>query len=201
MQKLIAFAFAFAALALAQPAVYTIDAAHSSAGFSVKHLMVSNVRGTFSKFTGSIVYDPANLAASSVEATLDAASIDTRDAKRDAHLKNPDFFDLEKFPTLTFKSRQWYRAGGALRIKGDLTLLGVTREVVLDVDGPTPEMKDPWGGARLGATATTKINRKDYGLTWNRALETGGVMVGEEVSITLEIEAVRKQPPAPAKKN
>jgi len=176
----------------AQPLTYTIDPAHSSSDFAVKHMMISTVKGSFSKTTGTIVYDEKNLSASSVEATIDATSITTRVDQRDNHLKSPDFFDVAKFPTITFKSKQWYREGGALRIKGDLTIHGVTKEVVLDVDGPTPEVKG-MGGARIGATATTKINRKDFGLTWSRPLEAaGGVLVGDEVTITIEVEASRK---------
>ena len=184
--------FVLAAGAFAAPATYDIDPSHSAAHFSVRHLMISTVKGEFSKVAGTVVYDPSNLAASRIEATIDANSINTREAKRDAHLKSADFFDTAKYPTLTFKSKQFQRAGNKVQIKGDLTMHGVTREVVLDVDGPTAEVKDPWGNVRLGASATTKVNRKDWGLGWNQALEAGGVAVGEEVTITLDIEAVRK---------
>jgi polyisoprenoid-binding protein YceI len=185
---------ALAISAFAQ-ATYTIDSSHSSAQFSVRHLMISNVKGEFAKVAGSFVYDPNNPAATKIDATIDANSINTRDAKRDAHLRNPDFFDTAKYPTITFKSKQVGKSGARLQVKGDLTMHGVTKEVVLDVDGPT-EAKDPWGNTRIGATATTKINRKDFGLGWNKALETGGVMVGVEVAITIDIEAVRKAPAA-----
>lgn len=195
MQKLILAVLTFALAAFGQ-ATYTIDSAHSSAQFSVRHMMVSNVKGEFSKTTGTIVYDPNNLGASKVEATIDATSINTREPKRDAHLKSPDFFDVEKFPTLTFASTSWNKQGGKLMIKGNLTLHGVTKEVVLAVDGPSAELKDQKGGARIGASATTTINRKDFGLTWNRAIETGGVVVGEEVTITIDLEATRKPPQA-----
>jgi polyisoprenoid-binding protein YceI len=171
---------------------YTIDSTHSSANFAVKHLMVSNVRGQFSKVTGTISYDPANLEKSSVNATIDAATVDTRDAQRDQHLKSPDFLDTAKFPAITFKSKQFIKSGKALKIKGDLTIHGVTKEVVLDVDGPTPELKSPFGDFRVGASASTKISRKDFGLVWNKALETGGMMVGDEVVITLDLETSRK---------
>jgi polyisoprenoid-binding protein YceI len=124
-------------------------------------------------------------------------SINTREPKRDAHLKSPDFFDAAKFPTLTFKSKQIWRSGGKLRAKGDLTMRGVTREVVLDIDGPTAEVKDQWGNLRFGASATTRVNRKDWGLVWNQTLETGGVMVGDEVAITIDLEAT-KNAAAPA---
>jgi polyisoprenoid-binding protein YceI len=179
--------------ALAQ-ATYDIDPAHSAAQFSVRHLMISNVKGEFTKVTGTVVYDPKNLAAARIDAVIDATTINTREPKRDAHLKSPDFFDTAKYPTLTFKSKQVTRVHGALEVKGDLTIHGVTREVTLAVDGPTPEQKDPWGKTRIGASATTRINRKDFGLAWNKALEAGGVMVGDEVSITIDLEAVKSAP-------
>jgi len=171
---------------------YQIDSAHSAAQFSVRHLMISNVRGEFSKVTGTVVFDPHNLDASKIDATIDATTINTREPNRDAHLKSPDFFDTENFPTLSFKSTQVRKSGDNLQVKGDLTMHGVTREVVLDVDGPTPEVKDPWGNIRIGATATTKINRKEWGLGWNQVLEAGGFAVGEQVTITLDIEATKK---------
>ncbi len=183
---------AASAIAFGQPSTYDIDTAHSSAQFSVRHLMISNVKGEFSKVTGTILYDPKNLAASKIDAVIDANTISTRDAKRDEHLKSADFFETAKYPTLQFKSKEFKRTNDKLQIKGDLTIHGVTKEVVLDVDGPTPEIKDPWGLTRLGATATTKINRKDWGLTFNSVLETGGVAIGDEVLITLDIEATKK---------
>jgi len=173
-------------------ATYEIDSAHSGAHFSVRHLMISNVKGEFSKVTGTVVYDPTNVSATRIDATIDATTINTRDEQRDAHLRSADFFDTEKYPTLTFKSTQVSKSKDKLRVTGDLTIHGVTREVTLDVDGPTAEVKDPWGNTRVGATASTKINRKDWGLNWNSALETGGVLVGEDVTITLDIEAVKK---------
>ena len=173
-------------------AIYEIDSAHSAAHFSVRHLMISNVKGEFSKVTGTVVYYPNNVEAARVDATIDATTINKRDEQRDAHLRSADFFDTEKYPTLTFKSTQVSKSKNKLQVTGDLTIHGVTREVILDVDGPTAEVKDPWGNTRVGATASTKINRKDWGLTWNSALETGGVLVGEEVTITLDIEAVKK---------
>jgi polyisoprenoid-binding protein YceI len=182
------------AAALPATAVYDIDSSHSSAQFSVKHLMVSNVKGQFSKITGTVHYDPQNAGASKVEATIDASTVDTREAKRDAHLKTADFFDIEKFPTMRFVSKRVMPASpGKLKLLGDLTMHGVTREVTLDVDGPTPEIKDQRGGMRAGASATTKINRKDFGLTWNRVLEAGGVTVGDEVLITIDVELIRKK--------
>jgi polyisoprenoid-binding protein YceI len=175
------------------PAVWQIDAAHSSAQFSVRHLMISNVRGEFSKVTGTVVYDAADPANSKLDVAIDANSINTRDAQRDAHLKSPDFLDTAQFPTLNFRSTEFRQTEDGFQIKGDLTIRGVTRAVVLEVDGPTTEMKDPWGFTRIGATATTRINRKDWGLTWNAALETGGVVVGDEVKITLDLEAIKQQ--------
>jgi len=183
-------AFAFAAPAL-RAEKYTIDGAHSKAQFSVRHMMVSNVRGEFTKIQGTVEYDDRNPAAIRIEAVIDAASINTGEPKRDEHLKSPDFFDVAKFPTITFRSKSARKTADGLAVTGDLTIHGVTREVVLNVEGPTPEVKDPWGNIRRGATATTKINRKDFGLTWNAVLETGGVVVGEEVSITIDVEAVR----------
>jgi len=190
----LALAFGLASLAAAAPATYDIDPAHSAAQFSVRHLMISNVKGEISQIKGTVVYDPENLAATTIEASLDTTTINTREPKRDGHLKSPDFFDVAKFPAITFKSKQVSKANGVIQVKGDLTIRGVTKEVVLTVDGPTPEQKDPWGNARIGASATTKINRADWGLTWNKALEGGGVMVGDEVTITLDLEAVKHKP-------
>src|ERR1017187_9501051 len=172
--------------------VYQIDSAHSAAHFSVRHMMVSNVRGEFTKLSGSLAYDAANPANSSIEARVEVASISTREPQRDTHLKSADFFDAEKFPELTFRSKQVVNEGGEWKVKGDLTIHGVTREVSLTVEGPTPEVKDPWGGYRIGATAETKIHRKDFGLVWNMALEAGGIVVGDDVKITIELEAMRQ---------
>jgi len=173
-------------------ATYQIDPAHSSAQFGIRHMMISNVRGEFTKVTGTVTYDAANPANSNVDASIEISSINTRDAQRDTHLKSADFFDAEKFPLLTFHGREIAGHEGAWKLKGDITIHGVTREIVLDVDGPTPEAKDPWGNPRIGATTTAKLNRKDFGLTWNAALEAGGVLVGDEVKITLDIEAIRQ---------
>jgi|SRR5271157_1304071 len=172
---------------------YQIDSAHSAAHFSVRHMMISNVRGDFTKVSGTLLLDPDKPANSSVEALIDAASINTREAQRDAHLKSADFFDVEKYPEMAFRSKSVAATGdGELQVKGDLTIHGVTREVTLSVEGPTPEAKDPWGNLRIGATATTRINRKDFGLVWNVALEAGGVLVGEEIKISIDLEAVRQ---------
>ncbi len=171
---------------------WNVDPIHSAAEFKVKHMMISNVKGQFTGVSGVLSLDEANLTKSHVEATIDAASINTRDAQRDGHLKSADFFDVEKFPTLSFKSTRVENAGGGeLAVAGDLTIHGVTRNVVFTVEGPTPATKDPWGNTRVGLSATAKINRKDFGLTWNAALETGGILVGEEVTLTLDVEFVK----------
>jgi len=169
-----------------------IDPSHSVAEFKVKHMMISNVKGQFAKISGTLILDEADHTNSKVEALIDATSIETRDAQRDGHLKSEDFFHVEKFPTLLFQStRTTKNADGEIFVEGDLTIRGVTRKVVFAVDGPTPAAKDPWGNTRIGLSATTKINRKDFGLTWNAALEAGGILVGEEVAITLDIQFVK----------
>jgi polyisoprenoid-binding protein YceI len=171
---------------------WNIDPAHSVAEFKVKHMMISNVKGRFSKLSGALTFDESNPANSRVEVSAEAASIHTGDEQRDAHLKSPDFFDVEKFPTLTFKSLSVRVINdGELSVEGDLTIHGVTRKVNFAVEGPTPPSKDPWGNTRIAVSATTKINRKDFGLSWNAALETGGILVGEEVTITLDVQFVK----------
>ncbi len=171
---------------------WNIDPAHSVAEFKVKHMMISNVKGQFAKVTGVLTLDESDLADSRVEALIEAASIETRDAQRDPHLKSADFFHVEKFPTLSFKStRISLVRDGELAVGGDLTIRGVTRKVLFSVEGPTPPTKDPWGNTRVAVSATTKINRKDFGLTWNAALQTGGILVGDEVTITLDVEFVK----------
>jgi polyisoprenoid-binding protein YceI len=157
-------------------------------------MMVSTVRGDFSKVAGTIEYDPANPTASKVEATIDVGTINTREAKRDTHLRSEDFFDTAKFPSMKFVSKRVEPAGsGRLKVTGDLTMRGVTREVVLDVEGPTQEVKDARGNIKMGASATTRVNRKDFGLVWNRALDGGGVVVGDEVTINLDVELNKKK--------
>jgi polyisoprenoid-binding protein YceI len=179
-------------LTSAATTTWNIDPAHSAAEFKVKHMMISNVKGHFAKISGSLTLDESDLTKSHAEASIEAASIETRDAQRDAHLKSADFFDVEKFPTLSFKSTRIHLVrDGELSAEGDLTIHGVTRRVVFNVEGPTPPTKDPWGNTRVGLSATTKINRKDFGLTWNAALETGGILVGDEVTITLDLEFVK----------
>jgi len=171
---------------------WVIDAAHSEVGFSVRHLMVSNVKGKFTKFEGTINLDDKDITKSVVEVSIDPNSIDTGLKDRDDHLKSPDFFDTAKNPKLTFKSTKVEKAGKGLKVTGDLNLHGVTKSVVLNVEEVTGEVKDPWGNVKRGATASTVINRKDFGLNWNKALETGGVVVGEEVKISLELELLKK---------
>jgi polyisoprenoid-binding protein YceI len=184
--------------ATAAPSQWTIDAHHSSAQFAVKHLMISTVRGQFHGITGTILWDDKDITKSTVEATIDATTINTNEPKRDEHLKSADFFDVAKYPTITFKSTSVKQAGeGKLEVAGNLTMHGVTKPVTLAVEGPAKESKDPWGNIKTGATATTKLNRKDFGLGWNKALETGGVVVSDEVAITIELE-MNKKVAAPA---
>ncbi|BCS53363.1 YceI family protein [Geobacter sp. SVR] len=196
MKRIIASIATITALALpalAPASTWNIDPDHSNVGFKVRHLMVSNVKGNFEKHTGVIDLNDKDITKSRVEVTIDTNSINTNVQKRDEHLRSADFFDVAKYPTMTFVSKKVAKAGqDKLKVTGDLTLHGVTRQVVLDVDGLSKESKDPWGNIRRGTTASTKINRKDYGLVWNAALETGGVAVGEEVTITMEIEMIRK---------
>lgn len=171
---------------------WNIDSAHSVAEFKVKHMMISNVKGHFAKVSGALTLDESVLANSRVEAVIEVASLETRDAGRDAHLKSAEFFDAEKFPTLSFKSTGIRIVrDGELAIEGDLTVRDVTRKVIFSAEGPTPPMKDPWGNTKVGVSATTKISRKDFGLTWNAVLEGGGVLVGDEVTITLEVQFVK----------
>jgi len=170
---------------------WKIDPAHSVAEFKVKHMMISNVKGQFAGVSGTLTLDEADVTKSRVEAKIDAVSINTREPDRDKHLKSADFFHVEQHPTLSFKSTRITQIhNGELAVEGDLTLRGVTRRVLFTVEGPTAPGKDPWGNTRIGVSAATKINRKDYGLTWNAALETGGILVGDEVTITLDVEFV-----------
>jgi polyisoprenoid-binding protein YceI len=195
---------ALAALALAvgagaQTSTWEIDTAHSSVGFSVQHMMVSNVRGYFTRFAGTLTGPSDDVTTAALKVTIETGSIDTREPKRDEHLRSADFFEVAKFPTMTFVSRKVEKvAPGKLRLVGDLTIRDVTKTVTLDVEGPTAQIKDPWGNTRVGARATGTINRKGFGLAWNKVLEAGGVLVSEDVDIVLEIELVKKAA-APAK--
>jgi polyisoprenoid-binding protein YceI len=171
---------------------WNIDPAHSHAEFKVKHMMISNVKGSFSGITGSLKMNDADPAHSSVEASIPVSTLSTGDAQRDGHLKAPDFLDVEKFPTFTFKSTNVTRhAPGAHKVTGELTLHGIKQTATFEVEGPSDPGKDPYGNTRIGLSATTKINRKDYGLTWNAALETGGVLIGDDVFLTLEIQFIK----------
>jgi polyisoprenoid-binding protein YceI len=172
---------------------WNIDTTHSAVGFAVRHLMISKVRGQFDTWTGALHLDEDDQTRSSVEVEIDVGSIDTKEAKRDAHLRSADFFDAEHHPKMTFKSTKVLTEGGKVaRVIGDLTIRGTTREVTLEVED-LGRAKDPWGGERAAFEARTRINRRDFGLTWNVALETGGIMVGEKIDIAIEIEAVAAQ--------
>ena len=181
-----------AAATAATVTVWEIDPAHAHAQFKVRHMMIANVKGEFTRITGTITWDKSDLAKSSVTNSIDVASISTREPQRDAHLKSADFFDVEHFPTITFESTKIAQGEDGLEVTGNLTIRGVTKPVTLHVDGPTPETKDPWGNTRVGVEATATIDRRDFGLTWNTALETGGVLVGDKVAITIDAELVKK---------
>jgi polyisoprenoid-binding protein YceI len=171
---------------------WNLDPVHSVAEFKVKHMMISNVKGQFTGMTGALTLDESDIGNSRVMATIDASSIDTRQAERDAHLRSADFFDVERFPMLNFRSTTVKRAGtDGLVVTGDLTIHGVTRQVTFAVEGPSAAGKDPWGNTRIGFSAKTRINRKDFGLHWNSTLETGGILVGDEVTITLDLEFIK----------
>jgi polyisoprenoid-binding protein YceI len=185
-----------ALLVVARPGLastWEIDPAHTSVQFSVRHLMISNVRGELQKVSGTVQADDQDPTRSVIQATIDAASIDTREAKRDEHLRSADFLDVAQHPTITFRSKKIEKAGDRrYKVIGDLTLHGVTREVTLDVEGPTPPMTDPRGNVRAGAAATTRIDRRDFGITWSKSLDGGGVVVGNDLVVTIDVEAVRK---------
>jgi polyisoprenoid-binding protein YceI len=179
----------FVISAAAQTETWQIDPNHSAAHFAVRHFGISTVRGAFQKMSGTVQYDPANVAKSAVDVTIEAGSVDTRVEARDKDLRSPNFFDVEKFPRITFKSKRVEEAGkGKLKVIGDLTIHGVTKEVVLDVDGPNGPMKDPRGNQHMGINATTQINRKDFGVNG------GGAGVGDDVQITLDVEMVKRAP-------
>lgn len=189
----LAGALLFLASAPAFGANWDIDPAHSSVGFAVRHMMVSTVHGSFGKYAGTISIDDADITKSAAHIEIDAASISTGNDKRDEHLRSSDFFDVARFPKIVFDATRVERKGpDSFSLTGNLTIKNVTRPVVLGVSGLTGEVKDPWGGTRRGATATTKISRKDFGLNWNKSLETGGVVVGDEVTIQLEVELTKK---------
>ncbi|HJZ62869.1 MAG TPA: YceI family protein [Candidatus Acidoferrum sp.] len=185
-----------AAMALQAPAAtitWKIDPAHTAAQFAVKHMMISTVRGEFKGVNGTVIWDDQDVTKSSVDVTIDAKTVNTGEDQRDQDLRSAKFFEVEKFPTLTFKSRKVEPAGaGKLKITGDLTMHGVTKEVVLDVEGPTAPVKDPWGNTRAAANATTKVNRQDFGVKWNANMDGGGVVVGDTVTIIIDLEMVKQ---------
>jgi polyisoprenoid-binding protein YceI len=170
---------------------YEIDPAHSSVQFSIRHLMVTNVRGSFKGVKGTVIYDPEAPADSTVHAVIDSGTISTNDNERDTHVKGADFLDVDQYPTIVFNSTSVKKSGAGLEVAGNLTVHGVTRPVVLNVEEISPETKDPWGNTRIGASAKTKIKRSDFGLKWNAPLETGGVLVGDDVKLEFELEFVK----------
>lgn len=193
MKRILATLLALApAFGLAETSAWNLDPAHANASFTVRHLVISNVRGQFTKLSGAAQFDDKDVSKSTVEATIDVASIDTRVQKRDDDLRSARFFDAAKHPTITFKSTKVERSGkGSLKVTGDLTMHGVTKPVVLAVEGPTADIKDPWGNTRRGFSATTKLNRKDFGLTYSDMIEAGPV-VGDEIKIEIEAEFIKQ---------
>jgi polyisoprenoid-binding protein YceI len=181
--------------AAAATATWQIDPAHTAAGFAVKHLMISTVRGQFKGVTGTVVWDDQDVSKSTIDVTIDATTVDTSEPMRDKDLKSEKFFDVAKYPTITFKSKKIENvSAGKLKVTGDLTIHGVTKEVVLDIEGPSNTVKDPWGNTRVAASATTKVNRQDYGVKWNASMDGGGVVVGDDVNITIDLEMTKKAP-------
>jgi len=191
-----ALAAALSLPAAAAASTWQLDPNHSSAQFAVRHLGLSTVRGAFTKVNGTIQFDDKDITKSSVDVTIEAASLDTRVEGRDKDLRGDHFFEVEKYPTLTFKSTKVEQVEvGKLKVTGDLTIHGVTKQVVLDVEGPTAAVKDPWGNQRAAASATTKINRQDFGVKWNAKMDNGGWVVGDDVAITIDVEMVQKGAP------
>lgn len=199
--KLLAASFLLLSPALAHASTWDIDPAHSTVEFSVRHVMVTTVKGQFQKVKGALELDEKDPTKSTVEVSIETASIDTREAKRDGHLKSPDFFDAAKFPALTFKSTKVEKAGkGKFKVTGDLSMHGITKPVVLAVEGPSASIKDPFGRTVRGVMATGKLDRKDWGMTWNKALDSGGFVVSDEVKLDINAELAERMatPPAPA---
>jgi len=181
--------------AAAATTTWQIDPAHTAAGFAVKHLMISTVRGQFKGVSGTVVWDDQDVSKSTIDVAIDATTVDTSEPMRDKDLKSEKFFDVAKYPTITFKSKKIENvSAGKLKVTGDLTIHGVTKEVVLDVEGPSNTVKDPWGNTRVAASATTKVNRQDYGVKWNANIDGGGVVVGDDVNITIDLEMTKKAP-------
>jgi polyisoprenoid-binding protein YceI len=186
-----------AAASSVQAQTWNIDQAHSAAHFAVRHMMVSTVRGDMGKITGTVIFDPSKPEAGSIEATIDVNGIDTREPGRDTHLRSADFFDAAKYPTITFRSKKIEAVpGGGYKVTGDLTMKGVMKEVVLDVEPLRPAIRDQRGATRTGTAATTKLNRQDYGVTWNRTLDGGGLVVSDDVAVTIDVELVSAPPAA-----
>jgi polyisoprenoid-binding protein YceI len=193
MTVLAAIALMFSLPSLAGTSTWKIDPQHSAAQFSVRHMAISTVRGAFSKVNGTIVIDDQDITKSTVDVAIDVSTVDTREAARDKDLRSDHFFDVEHFPTMTFKSKKVEQVSpGKLRVTGDLTIRGTTKEVALDVEGPTAPVKDPWGNQRAAANATTKINRQDFGVKWNATLDNGGVVVGDDVNINIDAEMTKQ---------
>ena len=187
LRTLLVFSFTLGS-AFAAPEVWEVDPAHSSARFSIRHLMISNVKGEIGGIKGRFTVDPKDLATLKIETTLDPATISTQNPDRDKHLRDTDFFSVAKFPTITFKSKKVTKKGDKFEIVGELTMRGVTKTVTLDSEGLSKAVTDPWGNQKRGFSATTKINRKDFGMTWNKAVEAGGVVVGDEAKVEIEME-------------
>jgi polyisoprenoid-binding protein YceI len=184
---------AFAFPAAAATTTWQIDPAHTAASFAVKHLMISTVRGEFKGITGTVNWDDQDISKSTVDVTIDTKTVDTNEPNRDKDLKSDHFLEVEKYPTITFKSKKVEQvSAGKLKVTGDLTIHGVTKEVVLDVEGPSASVKDPWGNTRAAISATTKVNRQDYGVKWNANIDGGGVVVGDDVNITIDLEMIKK---------
>ena len=179
--------------AFAQTATWNIDPNHSAAQFTVRHMVILNVTGSFTKVSGTVEFNEKDITQSQVSASIDVSSVDTRVAPRDADLRSDHFFDVPKYPTIDFKSKRITSSGGKTQLIGDLTMHGTTREITLDVDGPTPEIIDSWGNQRRGFSATGSLNRKDYGLTWNNMLKTGEAVVGDIVKLQLDVEMTKKK--------
>jgi polyisoprenoid-binding protein YceI len=195
MKRLISIIIAAALLAPLHvfAATYTIDPAHTSIGFKVKHLMITNVKGVFEKFKGTVIIDEKDISKSKVDVSIEMSSVNTNIAKRDDHLRSPDFFDVARFPTMTFVSTKVEKAGtDTLKVTGNLTIKGVSRQVILSVDGPTGEIKSPQGDVKRGASATTTINRQDFGVSWSKKLDGGGLVVADDVYISIDTELAKQ---------
>jgi polyisoprenoid-binding protein YceI len=176
-----------------QKMVWEIDPSHSKIGFVAKHMVITTVRGQFDRYKATVVFDPRHPESAQVDAEIEAASINTGVEQRDNHLRSADFFDAENYPAITFKSKQLQRVSDdRWKLTGDLNIRGTTREIVLDLEGFSDVIKDPWGGLRIGGSATATVNRFDYGLHWNATIETGGLVVGERIALHLDVELVRK---------